>query len=315
MRVRARGLVVFVLLALGLTCVASTASAKGALIGPADLSPPARAALLADIAKARRNDPQTFSWLQDLRWQVALPDAKKAGRYAAIGATLAGWGQRALMPMLQELAVDSLPRGKLTATAWRAWRVGLLEAVGSLRDPRSAAVLSAILDSYISEHQVIRAAAEALGRLSTDEAAAKLISLSQQGGIKQLPVLAGMGHCRRVVVAQRLSEAIASAPDWRTAKIVARSLGDVGSAWAWQTPVDSSSGEELATRGVAAAGLVSAFVAFSYEDVRQALTRAILVVDDPSTPDLIAAAKEGAPAGLAAALDELQARFDRSPLP
>lgn len=289
-------------------------AAEGVLIGSGRLPAAARTTLVAEIQKARAATPAAFDKLDDLRKQLPEIDAAKRGRLAAMTPALKALGTDALLPMLEELAVESDGRGSLTETAWLAWRVALLEAVGALRDPRSAAVLTAILESPQTELPIVQAAAEALGKLGTDAAAAKLSALAAVAGPKQAGVLAGMGECRRASIAGALAGAIAPLPaDGEAAKRILRSLGNVGSAWAWKTPVVAASGEEAATRKAAATALMGAFVASS-GDVRRLAADAILVVDDPSTPALIAAARKGASAALHAELDALAARFAQSPI-
>jgi len=219
---------------------------------------------------------------------------------------------------LSELAVEG-GRGSLTDTAWLAWRLNLLEAVGGLRDPRATSVLEAIVASPEQDFLLVRAAATALGKLNHDAAAMKLIAASRLGAPgRRLAVLAGMGHCRRTPVARRLAEALRAVRgrpgEERAVKHLARALGDVGNAWAWQTPEVQASGDESAVRGVAAEALVEAYRDTENVASRRLLTKAILVVDDPTTRGRIAAAREGANASQRAALDELERRVDRNPL-
>jgi hypothetical protein len=290
------------------------ASAGGVLAAPADLPPAARAVLIGEVAQARQADPDSFAQLKQLRGDLVALDGNKRGRLASVTPALRGLGPRGLLPMLAEIAVDANGQGAMTDTAWRAWRIDLLEAVGALRDVRSRAVLEAVLAGPSADLMLLRAAAEALGKLGDDAAAAKLIALSKAPGRKGLAVLAGMGHCRREAVATRLAEAMASVGDAREASLVARALGDVGNAWAWQTPAARRSGEEAAVRGIAAQSLINAFVALGHAEIRESLTKAILVVDEPATPLLIAAAQAGVDADSRAALDALAKRFDQSPL-
>ena len=71
-----------------------------------------------------------------------------------------------------------------------------------------------------------------------------------------------MGHCRRLAVAERLAEVLAAEPDPATARAAARSLGDVGSLWAWRTPVVAvHAAEQEAIRLIAARALVAAVAA------------------------------------------------------
>ena len=297
-----------------LSAVSSDAiAAEGVVIAPGRIPSAARAALIADIEAARRANPAPFVAVATVRQQLPELDANKRGRLAAVTPFLKSIGPEALFPMLAELAVDAPARGDLTDTAWAAWRIGLLEAVGTIRDPRSEAVMVAILESPETDFAVVKAAAEALGKVGTDGAAAKLVLFSKAAGPKQAAVLAGMGECRRTATTEALAKAIAAKPDEGTAKLVIRSLGNAGSSWAWKTPIIQVSGEEASVRRTAAKALVAAFVAYEGE-ARKAAEKSILVVDDPSTPALIEAAKRGASPGLTADLDALAARFAKNPI-
>jgi RNase P/RNase MRP subunit POP5 len=283
------------------------------LIAPGRIPASARASLLTEIESAKTAHPAAFTAVSELRKRLPELDAQKRGRLASITPLLKSIGHEGLFPMLAELAFDAPSRGDLTDTAWKAWRISLLEAVGMLRDARSAPVLSAILDSPETDFAVMKAAAEALGRVGTDKAASKLVAMAKAAGPKQKAVLAGMGECRRTKAAQALASAIGAQPDEATAKLILRSLGNVGSAWAWKTPVIAASGEEAAVRKAAVEALIVAFVAYE-GDVRQMASDAILVVDEASTPALIEVAKKGASPRLVADLDALAARFANSPL-
>lgn len=290
----------------------SASAAEGVVIPAARIPAAARATLIAEIDALKRTNPGAFSALAAKRKLLPDLDAQKRGRLAPLTPMLKAMGPTGLFPMLAELAVEANARGDLTDTAWLAWRVGLLEAVGSLHDARSEATLAAILDGPETDFAVMKAAAEALGRVGTDSAASKLVALSRAAGPKQKAVLAGMGDCRRTKTTEALAKALAARPDEETAKLLFRSLGNAGSAWAWKTPVVAASGEEAAVRKAAAKALVSGFIA--YAGVRQLASDAILVVDDPSTPALIAAAKKRADAALWAELDKLEARFAQNPI-
>lgn len=291
----------------------SASAAEGVLLAPGRLPDKARAALIAEIASAKTAAPSAFAAVAGLRARLPELDANKRGRLAPITPELKALGPDGLFPMLAELAVDAPARGDLTESAWAAWRISLLEAVGMLRDPRSAAVLHAVLEGAETDHAIVKAAAEALGKLGTDAAAVKLIAMAKAPGPKQRAVLAGMGECRRTRVAHALAAALGARPDAETARLILRSLGNVGSAWAWKTPVVAASGEKDATRKAAAKALVEAFVAYEGE-ARQMASDAIIVVDEASTPALIAAARARAPQGVQGELDKLAARFARSPL-
>jgi hypothetical protein len=281
------------------------------VIGLDQLSPAERIELTAAIEEARAASPAAFEAVAAIRARLAELDAGKRGPAAVVTPMLKAIGPDGLYAMIEQIAAGG-ERGDLDESAWVAWRAALLEATGMLRDPRAEPVLTAVLDSAAGDHDVAVIAAEALARLGTDSAAAKLVSMAKRPGPGQVAVLAGMGECRRAVVAQALATAIAARPDAATAKHIVRSLGDVGSAWAWETAIVAASGEGAATRALAAAALVTAYATYDGE-VRQSASNAILVVDDPSTPALVQRAKKGASPEVASALDALAARFARNP--
>ncbi len=293
---------------------ATQARADGVALAPSALDAKTRQSLAADIADAKVSRPAAFARVGSLRLKMAELDEKKRGRLASVSPILKSMGPDALMAMLEELAFDAAPQGKLTDSAWLAWRVALLEAVGALRDARSAPVTAAILAGPSTDGLVMRAAAQALAKLNTLDAANQLIVLLAGADADgRDAILAGMGHCRRTVVAERLASELSQASGDEVS-LLARALGDVGNAWAWRTPFVQTTGEEALVRGVAATALIDAFVAHHDDpQLRQQLTQAVLVVDHDTTPGLIARARS-ADAALDAALDQLQARFDQSPL-
>ena len=303
----------FVAVAGSLVVMPTARAGQGAVIAPTRLPPADLAELQARIAQARAADPRSFERLAQLRADLPRLDARKRGRLAPLTPMLKSMGPQALMPMLERLATDDPGRGDLTETAWLAWQTSLLEAVGMRRDPRAEPVLRAILDSAQPEFLVRHMAAAAYARLGTDAVADRLVAMSDAAGPWQQPVLAGMGHCRRLVIAQRLADVVQGQPSADTALLVARSLGDVGSVLAWKTPIVAKSGEQTATRAAAAAALVQAYVLYDGA-VREMAAKALLVVDDPSTPDLVESARNGADAETCAALDRLANRFANSPI-
>lgn len=285
----------------------------GAILSPDRIVAADRSALEQAITAERNSKPAAFESLARLRQDLPALDADKRGRAVPVAAILKGMGKDGLLPILNEIAFHGRARDGLTDSAWNAWRVGLVEAVGFLRDGRSAPVLTAILDGSDSEFDLIRAAAGALGKLGTDAAARKLVTMARQKNSKQLAVLAGMGHCRRTSVVNELAAALLVQPDAQSASVVARALGDIGSAWAWKTPIVQASGEENAVRSAAAKALVVSYLRYE-DDARSSIGKALLMVDYADTPALIEAAKKGERPERRILLDELAVRFKKSPL-
>ncbi len=286
---------------------------EGVVISPTALHPADRSTLETQIALARAAKPAPFHDLARLRSQLAGLDATKRGRLVPVSKILGSMGHDALLPMLEQIAVNAPTRGAMTDTAWSAWRAGLIEAVGSLRDPRAAPVLLAVLRSGETNFLVVRAAAAAYGKLGTDDVASELVRLSRVSGPRQAAILAGMGHCRRASVANELARVLARRPAPETATLVARALGDVGSAWAWETSSLSSNPEGPTVRAMAAQILLDAYLSYD-GDVRRTAAKALMVVHAPSTSALVSAARSTARPDQLLALDELEQMLADNPI-
>ena len=262
-----------------------------------------------EVAKARAIDPRAFVAVNGIVSRAAETNARARGRKAPIAIYLAKLGPSALMPMLEMLAVDP-PRG-VPATSAPGVRRDLIEAIGLLKDPRALPVLTSILEDTTEDAETTRTVAEAVARIGTEEAANHLLAaLEASRGDRTRALLAGMGDCRRVRVTETLASHLRSTNDDAVARAVARSLGRAGNAWAWKTLADKS--EEARIRETAARALVDAYVRRDGE-ARMAASNALMVVDAPQTPALIAQAKRGASPDAVKALDALAERFARNP--
>jgi HEAT repeat protein len=277
----------------------------------AKLLPQHRTELRANIDKARVLDPVAFKEVRDIVTHAREADKRARGRKAPVALHLAGLGSKALLPMLELVAFDTTPLAANEAPADRASvQRDLVEAIGLLKDARAMPVLVAVLAKE-SDFATTRTAAEALARLDSDDAASTLVAaLGKASGERATAILAGMGACHRAVVSRTLADRLAARPDEATAKHVVKSLGHVGNAWAWKTL--SERGDEAVARETAAKALVTAYVQYTGE-VREAAAKALLVVDDAHTNALIEAARRGAAADVALALDELAHRVASNP--
>jgi len=304
---------VALLLMAGIGLSSTNVQAAGVIEAPMDAK--TRASLHKAIAQAKASRPGVFARVASLRAKLGQIDADKRGRLASISPVLKRMGPDALMPLLQESVIDAKPRGTLTDSAWLAWRISLLEAIGAARDSRALPALTSIIEGPDTDFMVMRAASQAVAKLNSDAAANTLVTLSETTrGAKRLAILAGMGHCRRIAVAEYLGETLAAARSDREVERATSSLGDAGNAWAWETPFVKASGEEAPVRAIAAAALVEAFVDQPDGELRTLITQAVLVVDASDTPSLIASARVDADEDTATALDGLLTRFNASPL-
>ncbi len=305
----------WILLALALTATprGEALAQSGVVLAPTLLSAKERAVLAGSVSRARVATPAAFVAVRSIRDRAGVIDARRRGRLAPFGSMFKALGPDALLPMLEMVALDAPPRGDLTESAWTGLRAGLLEAVGSLRDPAAEPVLLAVLEGPERDPVVVRAAAEALAKLGTDRAAARLVALAQQEGPRRQAVVSGMGAGRRVPIVEALAHVVRSARDPGLVLAAVRSLGDAGSSWAWKTSeVRRFGAEERQVRAIAARALVDAFVTHDGA-VRTAAATALLVVDEPGTEALLEGARAVAAPEVAAALEVLRTRFASNP--
>ncbi|APR87869.1 hypothetical protein A7982_13218 [Minicystis rosea] len=298
------------LAALTLTLTAAPAFADGLAVRTAKLSPAARASLAAEIAADRKARPDSYRAVFEVRGiqpEVYLkyqnPKPNAAHELRAMGAS-------ALLPMLSALAFDG-PSAVLTDPQRAALTVGMLEAVGLLRDPRSGPVLSAALESGTTDAQVLRAAAEALGRLCGDADLSALTRHAVFTDPLHQAAVHGLGQCRRVEAAKHLGGLLATAPDDATTELVAGALGTIGSSWAWKALGPSVAATGLAVREIAARALVSAFPLRS-PAARQRIGVAMMLVEHPVLPELLSRAHAEAPAELRGEILTLKTRIERA---
>ena len=255
-----------------------------------------------EVLKARQVDPSSFIHVSEIVSQAPMAHEKARGRHAPVAQQLAKLGPVATLPILEKLSLDQPA----------PVRRDLIEAVGLLADTRGVPVLKTILSDASEDAETTRTTSEALARMGTDEAANHLVTTldgAASNGERARAIVSGMGELRKVRVTQALAARARSGDD-AMVRVAARSLGRAGNAWAWKTLADRR--EEAAIREEAAKALVDAFVAHEGE-ARQAASNALMVVDAPSTPVLIAKARGAASPATRAALDALTTRFANNP--
>ena len=267
----------------------------------ARLAPQVEADLKRQIAVARAADPGAFQSVRDVALQAKDLDARARGRKAPIALRLHAMGPKALLPMIEMVAFTETEP---------AFKRDLVEAIGLFKDTRAMPVLTMLLDREADE-MTTRFVSQAVARQQSNEAVQVLTSrLTAASGARATAILGGMGDCQREAIAKVLADRLSARPDEATARVIAKSLGGTGNAWAWKTMATRT--EESATRAAAARALVSAYAHYTGE-ARQAASNAVMVVDAPETTALIAAAKHGASADTVVALDALAARFANNP--
>lgn len=274
------------------------------LVRSADLSAPSGAALLAQIAKARRERPAAFEQVRQVRADAVARDRQKRGRVAHVSPALRALGADALLPMLGELLED--PAGEPEQVTL-AMRLGLLQAIGELRDARALPVLVSALDRGSADPRVARTAAAALGALATDEAVDALLARAATSKA----AITGLGAARRAKATGALA-AMLDGADEATAGELSDALGDAANEWAWQTSRVAASGEREVVVGVATTALARAFVARS-GGARARAERGLRLAGPREAIPALRAARVDAAGSSRDAVDALLSALERSP--
>jgi hypothetical protein len=250
--------------ALLLSLSSSDAAAAGVALDATALPAAARTELTKEIARANAEVPELVKQVRDVAAHARDLDQGSRLPGAPLTMHFKVLGPRAFGPMIELLAFDAQSAKDLSGTPALALRLGLIEAIGIIRDARAIPVFAHLLDARSADFDTQRAAAEGLARIGTDDAlvALKTSFASGRGGDHERAILSGLHDARREAAAKLLVAKL-DAPDTdeATAKIAAKSLGGVGNAWAWKTVTQARS-EEAATRALAARGLVKAYVRF-----------------------------------------------------
>ena len=258
--------------------------------------------LQQEVLKARQVDPGPFINVSAIVSQAPMAHEKARGRHAPVAQQLAKLGPAAMLPMLEKLSTEQPAQV----------RRDLIEALGLLADARSVPVLKTVLSDTNEDADTTRTTSEALARIGTDEAANHLVTTldaAAPSSERARAIVSGMGELRKLRVTQAIAARARSGDD-AMVRVASRSLGRAGNAWAWKTLADRS--EEAKIREEAARALVDAFAQHEGE-ARQAASNALMVVDAPSTPALIAKARSSATPATQVALDALATRFANNP--
>lgn len=247
------------LAAAALIClVAGSAAGDGVVVTPRDIPSVERAQLAQQIAESQQREPASFAAVAAVKGHLPEQYMKFRNPAPSVARELRRLGPDALLPMLNALAFDAPARNGATDAEWETYQIGLLDAVGRLRDPRAENALHAALRNTTGDVAV--AAAEAVGRNCTD-ASLNLLQAAVEGPQRRAAI-AGLGQCRRVEAAETLATALKTCTDADEAEHIALALGRVASSWAWQALGSAHEQTGLRVRGIASRALVASLSRF-----------------------------------------------------
>lgn len=270
--------------------VAPTALADGISLASSALPNDARAKLENEIAAARLAQPKAFLAVKNVKGHRPEVYGKYRNPIPTVSRELRGLRAPALFPMLEALAIKAPARGTLTDAEWDALAVGMLEAVGIIRDARASAVVNAIFEAPGLRPAVRMAAARAAGRLGGDAELALLTQHAKSGDSLELAAIHGLGEMMRLESAKHVAQILATTKDAAVAEAAATALGTLGSSWAWKSLGPKAEATGLEVRKVCANALVPR-AARGKANLRVAASDAVLMVDHPATLDLLRSAR------------------------
>lgn len=262
--------------------VAPSALADGISVSPSVLPSEARAKLENDIAAAKAAQPKAFFAVKNVKGHRPEVYRKYRNPMPTVSRELRGLGAPALLPMLEALAFKAPERGSLTDAEWDALAVGMLEAVGLLRDARASAVVGAIFESSAIRPSVRLAAARAAGRLGGDAELTLLTAHAKSGDPLELAAIHGLGEMMRLEAAKHVAQILSTTKDDAVAQAAATALGTLGSSWAWKSLGPKAEATGLAVRKVCADALLPR-VGRATGKLRVALDESVMMVDHPET--------------------------------
>ena len=189
-------------------------------------------------------NPDLFRQLDATRQEVNNWYAQNRHRPANVARMLEGLGEEGLLPMLWALAADNPMQLQMGLQAWRSWRVGLLEAVGRLRDERSIPVLKAIIAGNEPHAPIHQVATSALGRIGDIESIDAVIDIARSSPDKRDAIVAGLGQARRHNAVEYLLEVFETGDDAEIQRTAVRAMGDWTNQWAWETATRQDNQDE-----------------------------------------------------------------------
>ncbi len=320
---------IFLALTVGSLSAAAPALAAepaGLAIQAAQMGPADRTALQNAVMADRLARPAAYDIVAVAKG--CRPDGWMAARTPEPNCSreLRALGTAGLLPMLSALALDWSPQGLSTdavnrAKEERALLVGLLEAVGTLRDTRARGVLHTLWQQARGRQELLtplgrqmtvaRATAEALGRLG---GALELQALQQHLRADDplyTAAIAGLGVCKRTDAAQLLVSALATAKDDATQRTIVQAMGAIASSWSWQALGRVRAEDGLRVRQRVTDALLP-LLAKTQGESRERVVQSLQLADLPDLPARLAAVRTSADATLQHDIDDLLGRVARA---
>lgn len=282
-------------LALGL--LSGTALADP-LLGSGSMAPTVERTLSTQMRADRRLHPEAWRAVSDLSGLRPAVYTASRLRRPSVSRELRQLGPDALLPMLDVLAVSGYSR-TLDATEQDALTVGLLEAVGALRDARALPVLMTAYDRAQGNDQV-RAAARGLAMSGDAGALARLQRGAGEGAVERRAItVSALGASPQAEVTPWLLTQLRGG-ETAVVNAAAEALAERHSSWG-----AAARRAQDGQRASVASAMVEAYVRASDAGQQRALQVSLLALGAPETVGLLQAAQQRADAATRARLERM----------
>ncbi len=273
---------------------ARDAHAGGLAAEPEAVEAAARTSLRKEIAAFKASRSDIVKKVRDVQGVKPEVYSKFQNPVPVAGRELQALGKDALLPMLDALAFDA-SQTNLSAREREALTLGMLAAVGEIRDARSLPVLRGVLSSRTKSDNLAYGAAGAMGKTCGAAEVKLLTELSAPGKPLQRAALFGLGECRTVESAKALVSALSGASELATQREIVVALGNIGSSWVWTALAKGD--QEVIKRGLevrtlATDPLLEVFV--KNAALRTDASKALQKCDHPAVGSKIRAARDRA---------------------
>lgn len=277
--------IVAVVVAIAVMAFGAGAGAEIDESAPAFDSQPELSHISQELEEQWDRGAASFATVEAARQLVADWGRRGGQRPPRVASMLAGEDDELLEAMLWRLAADDPMASGMDLRAWRRWRIGLIEAIGRLRDERSLPVLYAVIAGGEPDERIRQAATSALGRVGDVSYIERVVKQARADERHRPAIIAGLGDARRLVALDYLVEVVEETDDETERVAAVRAVGDWANQWAWQTSsLAEFRGEGRQGRSRVVETLVDEYPNFGPE-VRREAAKSLQLADSAQTAD------------------------------
>ncbi len=246
----------------------------------------------ARVAAAARPSPDFEDNERVIEAVLAQMPQLPRDRRASMALVLQRLGPSAMPSLMSRLTQDTASMTALRESdpsAAMAFDAALVEALGTLRNRVALPVIVRTFERPDADRRLMRAAADALGRLCDQGGFSTLSTHATKHTPRGIAALSGLGLCRNERATRLLANRLESAADDEELHAASDGLSFAGSSWAWQALGRPAEGAVI--RKVAANALAAALDRKPSTANRETLVKALMMVDEPRSRPYVTGAR------------------------